>query len=273
MACVDDQSAAWLGLIWQVEAVFSDQWYPPGGPNQNLPNNNKQGRTDMEERLAYRDMIRRANDQDLRQRLRTLAGIPPTPLGLIAVGDSLTAGDNSADATGYRGHLIELLDRLDRTAMIDHSAAVDGARLSDIAPLVPGVLAANPAPIVLLLVGTNDASAQSQGLAPDWSTFPTRYAALVDEILAAGRQVACGRIPLPDPGSPLLVGRSAAVIANCQQVNTWVDQVVAARTGAVVAAGMSVLPASWLLDRGWHPGDTGYLRMAKIWLDAIGEWL
>lgn len=278
MTCVDDNSQAWLGLIWQVETVFSDQWYPPAGPNQNLPNLAKQARVNMEERLAYRDVIRRANDQDLRERLRVLAGVSPTLLSLIALGDSLTAGDNSADATGYRGHLIELLDREDFTTTIEHSDAIDGARLSDIAPNVPAVLAANPsAKLVLLLIGTNDASAQSQGLAPDWSSFQSRYGTLVDQILASDplRKVVCGRIPYPDAGSPLLVGRGAAVIANCQQVNAWIDGVVSARAagGRVVKADMSVLPASWLLDRGWHPGDTGYLRMARIWLDAIGPWL
>jgi lysophospholipase L1-like esterase len=203
---------------------------------------------------------------DLRRRLRALTGQVPQPAHILAVGDSITRGAGSVDGLGYRPWLQDLLDQRDINASIT-LAGFDGATLDAVVPAVTAALAAEDFDIALLAIGTNDSAWSSL------TTFQSRYAALVDQILtdSPGVKVACAKISISharaDP-----VRANPAVTANQQQINTWIGQVVAARPRTTVAD-MSVIPPEWLHDGGWHPGNAGYARMAQIWVDAITPWL
>lgn len=266
------------GEIWQLATIFNDQVYPAGGPNQTWPNGLRASRLGMEERAAYLSVDRRESDATLRSMIRDLLGVSTIPLSVIALGDSITAGHNSADKTGYCGYLTDLLDRRVNpvTATFDRTGAIDGVGLSGLATATTAVLAANTtADIALLMVGTNDAShtvANTPG-----SSWQTSYGNLVDQILASSPtiKVVCGRTALAGVGA---AGYTATFHANQLLINTYVDNVVAARLsgGRVVKADMSTVPCSWLTDSScpdWHPGDAGYLRIAHTFLDAISPWL
>lgn len=249
-------------LIWHVVTILLDQKHVQHGPTATV----------MNVAAAVRD-YHYVNQRDMEMATRALirqaSNIPTTPLKILALGDSITTGDTSADATGYRGYLAELLDRQNVSAIIDSTGAVDGIALSGLAPLVPPILAANPdAKIALLMVGTNDCNAN------DLANWQTRYAALIDQILTTlpSIKVVCARIVITDTTA---FQYSPGLINAEHTLNTWVDNVVQARvlSGRVAKANMDSIPPQWLTDGGWHPGDAAYLMMAKLWADEISEWL
>lgn len=201
----------------------------------------------------------RDNLAALRAEIRAGAGTTTAPVKILAAGDSITQGGGSSDLKGYRGWLTDILDRRRIVATMPVQAA-NGGTLRGLTPQMPAALAASTPDIVLLAIGTNDAAQ------PDMADWQNRFAALVDLILASSPtvKVACARIAIS--AGPISVSEAA--------VNTYVDAVVAARTGTgrVVAADMTVVDSSWTAD-GVHPLDAGYLRMAQQWAAAIGPWL
>lgn len=260
MALEDDPN--FLALIWHVVTILLDKQVVASGPTAGVMNVGSRVRD-------YQHVNLRDAEVATRALIRRVGSIPTTPLKVLALGDSITAGDSSADATGYRGYLAEMLDRRNVAVTWSTAGAVNGATLSTLAPLVPGILAANPdAGIALLMVGTNDCATNNL------TNWQTRYAALVDQILASSPtiKVACARIVIVDTSAPQY---TPALAAAEQVLNTWVDAVVAARAagGRVAKADMASIPSQWLTDGGWHPGDAGYERMAKMWAGAISPWL
>lgn len=251
-----------LAMMWHVVTEMLDQQIVAHGPTAGTMNVPAHVRD-------YQHVNRRDAEMATRALMRQVGSIPTTPVKILALGDSISAGDSSADGTGYRGYLAELLDRKNFAPTIDRTGAVNGIALSGLAPLVPGILAANPdAKIALLMVGTNDCAAN------DLTNWQTRYGNLVDLILATlpNIKVACARITITDTTATQY---SAALVSAEQTLNIWVDNVVSARAtgGRVTKADMATIPPQWLTDAGWHPGDAAYERMARLWMGAIGPWL
>jgi lysophospholipase L1-like esterase len=216
-----------------------------------------------EQRTALRAVNARETAADLRRRLRAAADVTAAPLTVLAVGDSLTAGATSADGTGYRGYLADLLDRRDYTATIT-SAAVGGYTLRQIAPQAVTAAGQQQPDLVLIHIGINDAAQ------PDLGDWQGRLGTCVDQILAAAPdcKVAVARVQVP---YPTWIGDSVT-----GTINPGVDAVVAARqaSGRVAAADMT----GWGQDHtsdGVHPLDAGYLHMARVWDAALAAagWL
>lgn len=202
---------------------------------------------------------------DLRHRLRQLAGTPTRPLTILVAGDSITVGGNSVDRTGYRGWLVDLLDRQDITANLV-LAGGNGLGLTAVASAVAAALPTVHPDLVLLAVGTNDA------YGPVGSAWGTAYGALADLVLASSPTVklVMAKLSLTD------TIWNAGMAPNEQVINGYVGSAFTARQagGRVALADMSVIPSSWLSDGpGLHPGDPAYLWMARIWLAAITPWL
>ncbi len=268
------------GLINTIDAIFNDKVHPNAGTNvAQYPNLLRTSRLGLEARAAYLDVFGRRNaDAVTRGLLRQLLGVTPTPLRVLVFGDSIAAGHNSADGTGLSGWLGDLLNQRPDpiAATFDRTGAVDGAQLGGVAAAVPGLLAANPgANLAILMVGTNDASFTQANYPP--SSWATSYGNVVDQILTANSsiKVVCCRTVL---AGPMSAGWTSIFGANQILVNSYIDTAVAARVagGRVVKADMSTIPSSWLTDPAapeWHPGDAGYLRMARTILDAAAGWL
>lgn len=205
----------------------------------------------------------------LRAQIRELSGVPATPVTLIAAGDSITFGGNSVDGTGYRGYLA---DQLDQRGYAPSIAPVggNGQRLQDIhTPTVAAVTSSTA--VVILAIGTNDAEHNDP-------TFQARYAALVDAILAASSTVKVLIAKIPVPGTfvgsvAFNTGNPSALVTKVNTVNTAIAAVAAARVGGGRVAIVDAVPTPWLTDGGWHPGDAGYLWMARNWAAAIVPWL
>jgi len=196
----------------------------------------------------------------LRDSITQLRTAPTHTSRIMCVGDSITVGAGSTDSNGYRTWLTDLLAQRN-TAPTYTVQAYSGQTLRFVAPLAIAALPAALPDIVLIDLGTNDAAQN------DMSDWQTRYASLVDQILASSPtvRVACARIQL---------GRDTTVASREQTINGYIDAVVAGHQsgGRVAAADMTVISQRWTED-GIHPMDAGYMRMAQQWTAAIAQWL
>ena len=257
MANLQDGDPNWLNNVYVTATNEADKDTVFGGPYAGAPN--------MPARV--RDCFavdRRDDEMATRALIRQTHGIAPTPLKVLCLGDSITAGGNSTDGTGYRGWLVSLLDRRGIAATVT-SDGINGATLTTLTPTVAGFLTPPP-DVVLLAVGTNDAATG------DTLNWFARYGALVDQILAISTtvKVVCARVTITDP---TWVGYTATIATTEATLNTYVDAVVAARPGRVVSADLSTIPSQWLTNGGLLPGEAGYLRMAQVFVKAMGGWL
>jgi lysophospholipase L1-like esterase len=206
--------------------------------------------------------------------LRAVLAPPTATVKIMCAGDSITVGTgstiggqmdaygNGTGGQGYRPWLVDLLAQ--RRIAAPLTVVAQGGQT--VRTMTPPILAALPAAqpdIVLLHLGTNDAGAANDVTA-DWQS---RYASLVDQILAGSStvRVACAR---------LAHYRSPSLAAKVDSVNAMIDAVVSARQagGRVVSADMSVLTSQWTSD-GTHPLEPADVVMAWQWLLAISGWL
>ncbi|MFE2912833.1 SGNH/GDSL hydrolase family protein [Kitasatospora indigofera] len=210
----------------------------------------------LEQRNALLALDARANLAALRRVIE-----PPTAsIPILCGGDSITVGESSADGTGYRGWLTDLLARRRITANLT-TVAQGGRTMREMAPVILAALPTAKPSVVLLAFGTNDVAQ------PDMTDWQARCGQLVDQILSSSPTV---RVAL----ARIAYSRAAWLANGEAAIDTAVDAVVAARkaSGRVVAADMTVVPQRWT-NEGVHPLDAGYLMMAQQWLDAINPWL
>lgn len=228
--------------------------------------------TEYREWLATVDQLRR--EADLRRRLRAIAGQQTTTIRIVAGGNSITvgmpvaigAGQPLAMPGGYRGWLVDLLDRRDYTAQIT-TCAEPGRTLDQLAAALPGVVAATQPHVTLIHMGTTTP-------VDELPTYQARYTTMLDAVLASAPtgRVLCAQVQYSWPSG----ATAAATQANERSANTAITAAVAARqsTGRVALADMTPLPQEWTWD-GVHPVDAGCLWMAQIWEAGMAErgWL
>lgn len=230
----------------------------------------QQMRDTQDARMALYELDRMERDKQTRTMLRQLTGAPALINKKIAVlGDSITVGYGSADMNGYRTYLTDLMDRRGYAANLPMLANA-GWSVNDLKPALAAFLAANPnLDYALLLLGTNDV-----GWGMDLTGWGAKYDAIVSQILAVNStvKVVCGKIPLSNTNNP--TGKADLYVYE-NALNGWIQTSVNgfASTGRVVAVDHSTVSTQWLLDGGWHPGDAGYLKMAKNWDKQLDLWL
>jgi lysophospholipase L1-like esterase len=210
--------------------------------------------------------------------------MPSSPVHVMLLGDSITAGTSAGvedrQTIGYRlrlaerlragGYAVDLVGSQRTGAMPDPEheghpgftvAALD-SRLDD-------WLSVNPADVVLVMAGTNDAA---QGL-PGGAG---RLAALVDHIAARLPEAAILVSTIP-PINPNGGGGSVASAEMAARLNAELPAAIATRQAAgrnvrlVNVGGM--LDLSHLDSGGIHPNAAGYARMADLWYDALTPYL
>jgi hypothetical protein len=208
----------------------------------------------------------------------------------LPFGDSITKGEKSSDASGYRAPLFKLIvaakqkvtftgSREDGPSQVSGQAfprnheghpgwTIDpgynmiSSSYSGISTLVPSpALNGNPN-IILLMIGTNDLFAR------DTANMATRLEVLLDKIVqnAPNALIVLAQItPLSNNAANL----------NATAYNAKIPGIVQARAAKgqhFIGVDMSKLPISQLSD-GTHPNDQGYASMANIWYAAIKDLL
>ena len=206
---------------------------------------------------------------------------PPPTLGvtrILAFGDSMTEGTTSTPVTTllfrldaglsrsypfklqtissarYSGQTIQILN----AGHAGNQAVNDRGRFSDV------IGDAKPQ-LVLLMEGANDLN----GLAPGESInarVATTVAALEDMVRDAGFRgipVMLGTLPPQRPGGP-----KAGAATFLDRFNIAL-KTMAANKGAQIVDVNAQLPLTEIGQDGLHPTETGYQRIAEIWLEAI----
>ena len=195
------------------------------------------------------------------------------PHTYLAFGDSITAGDGSRGARGYRAGLqAQLRARWGRADVIDDG--VEATRSDDGAARIgPSLAAARPA-YVLILYGTNDwnLSACRSGYIENCFTT-ANLRSMVRQAKAAATMPVVGTVI---PVNPAYVDRLAEVR------NGWIVETNAAVKAMARQEGVTVadLHAAMLRETDdlpslfsdhVHPNDRGYAAMADEWFRAITQ--
>ena len=228
------------------------------------------------------------------------------PVTVIALGDSLTAGDGDDAGLGFAGRLVEAIaaepGREGSTLLNlgqsgwDSTAMVDGQDSSTPPPLAQGVDAARAAPagtvLATVLIGSNDLwftyggsenptpSADEDAAA---ATFRANVERTIREMQAAGAVVVLG---LPDDQSvrPIAVDLDLLHQQLPDVTAEEVQQMSAQskKLGAVVEEladtydlqsvdtnGPYWSDPATMAEDGIHPNGAGYAEMAKAWVEAV----
>jgi len=238
--------------------------------------------------------------------------MPPGPLTLVMLGDSLTAGDrdDSAEGGGYPRRLLETVQARrpgSTAANLGQSGWTSGdliggvnsdpGQLGQALTLLNGV-GAGAARAVLLWIGSNDLwylyefgpqPMTSGAEAEDVTNFSANLDRLLGDLRATGATVFVGLLddqsqrPVvadpPNPSEPAFPGISADDRARMSaQVDRYNDVVRAraAQHGALVVdffhTTIFTSPAT-LADDGNHPNAAGYDAIAARWWAALEPWL
>jgi lysophospholipase L1-like esterase len=231
----------------------------------------------------------------------------PGPITLVALGDSLTAGDGDDSGFGYAGRVAEVIGALpgregtmlvnflsgwDSTMMVDGQEGTQ-AQLAPAVDEVRSAVASGGAALATVLIGSNDmwyvyAYGPEEGTptADEDAVVATYRANLertISELQAAGAVVVVG---LPDdqslrPGvvdldrlNSILGGFTAEEIEQMSQLSVRLDTAT-----EEVAADHGVLTVDtndpfWgdqatMADDGIHPNGAGYEILAGLWLEVI----
>lgn len=195
-------------------------------------------------------------------------------LRVMPLGDSITVGYGGTTGDSYRRDLAGYITgpgQLQQVASYvgSQSSPVGaheghaGWRLDELAPQVPGWVAAAEPDVVLLHAGVNDARAGASA-----EQMADRMQALLAALLGASptARVIVGDLIAPWNG----VENDVASVA-AQRFNALLPGVVGAAGPRVSLARMSAAVPSNLLGDGLHPNDTGYRYMAWVWWLALGS--
>lgn len=222
-----------------------------------------QTQTDVEARAALVNIDGMKRDAELRKMLRQLTGAPTqATLEIAVIGDSMTVGYGSVDMGGYRTYLTDMFDRIG-VKVTFYVDATGGWSVNEVKPSLAPFLSAHPnIDLAILCVGTNDVS---WGM--DLTGWGAKYDAIIQQVLNVNTKVklVSSKIPLSATANPT-GNPNISVYENA--INGWMQTSVNGFTtsapGRVISVDPSVIPSSWLLDMGWHPGDVAYMRWAQI---------
>lgn len=187
----------------------------------------------------------------------------PTALRVMTVGDSLTGGYGSSDGQGYRTHLGELLTAAGTTPTwaVRANAPIGTMTVQDIRAGIDAWITADRPDVILLNIGTNNASGQKTGM--------TGVETAIHDLL--------NRITVDAPDADVFVATvqysSATWSVNEPYINQYVIQASWEHPGHVYLASLDVIPVcGWLFDN-IHPHDLGYRAYANQWYRAMAPVL
>ncbi|MGH9372927.1 MAG: SGNH/GDSL hydrolase family protein [Vicinamibacterales bacterium] len=207
---------------------------------------------------------------------------PPPKLGvtrILAFGDSMTEGTTSPPATLWQFALDAGLPRsypfklqaLARARYTEQTIEVFNAGLAgrrasrDLDRFNSAVSEARP-DVVLLLEGANDLNAPLDVNEGINDRIKHTVGSLEDMVKSAARRqlpVLLGTLPPQRPGGPKAGGAEFLT-----RYNDALKE-MAAKKGAHIVDVFAQFPLSDIGQDGLHPTDSGYQRLAEIWLEAL----
>lgn len=189
-------------------------------------------------------------------------------LRIMPLGDSITVGYGSSTGAAYRTDLARYIvevQQIGTAAYVGSQFSPSGYheghagwRLDELAPEVPGWMAAAEPDLVLLHAGVNDARASASA-----AVMAARMTDLLAAILDASPTV---RVIVGDLMAPWYGTTNDRASAEVQRFNALLPSIVAAAGPRVSLVRVSLAVPSGLLGDGLHPTDEGYRRMAwALW--------
>ena len=224
--------------------------------------------------------------------------LPPGPLTIVAMGDSLTEGDCDDSGAGYPGRLETLVDSLRPGSRI-LNLGKSGWSTTDLINGVNGnpsqltqAVAAHP-DVALVWIGSNDLwNLYEYGPEPmtvdaeqvDLAAYSTGLDTILSRLTGSGATVFIALLddqskrPMvadPNPTEPALPATTTSDLARMSDHIKAYNDIIrnkAVRYGAVTvdfyATSIFTTPATLCSD-GNHPNAAGYDRVAQIWLEAL----
>jgi lysophospholipase L1-like esterase len=225
-----------------------------------------------------------------------------TSLVLMPLGDSITRGDGTGtnpfkinnlddyrsflrnssgldDTYGYRYYLYNLLETADYdfdfVGGLQHGASSGltfdydheghgGFRADQIATNVNGYLGANPAPVVLLHIGTNDIAQDQGDSADDVETILDAIDNFDEEITVIIAQIIDQNPDNPDYQSVTVFNNNVETLVQDRITNG--DKLILVDMENALTYPDDMF--DWL-----HPNDAGYQKMADVWFAALEEFM
>ncbi len=236
--------------------------------------------------------------------LPSLSALQPGPVTLVALGDSLTAGDGDDTGRGYPGRLLEMVNtiRPDSTlvnlgqsgwssdALINGDQGIE-SQLTRAVTEVTSAVSQGRNPVALVWIGSNDlwylyeyGEGSDENDQMDAERFSSNMDMIIEKLRGAGAQVI---VALLDDQSkrPVALKGGAFVSITTDELNRMSAQVVrynqiiydkAAqyRTPIVDFYSTDIFtnPAT-LYDDGNHPNQAGYDIIAQMWFDVLNRRL
>ena len=224
--------------------------------------------------------------------------LPPGPLTIVAMGDSLTEGDCDDSGAGYPGRLETLVDSLRPGSRI-LNLGKSGWSTTDLIDGVNGnpsqltqAIAAHP-DVALVWIGSNDLwNLYEYGPEPmtvdaeqaDLAAYSAGIDTILSRLTGSGATVFIALLddqskrPMvadPNPTEPALPATTTSDLARMSDHIKAYNDIIrnkAVRYGAVTvdfyATSIFTTPATLCSD-GNHPNAAGYDRVAQIWFEAL----
>ncbi|KAL4878476.1 SGNH hydrolase-type esterase domain-containing protein [Aspergillus karnatakaensis] len=233
--------------------------------------------------LSWQSALGRAIDLDILDLLKSDAG--SVPLRILSLGASIVWGEHSSDGNGFRkplrdqltsnGWSVDMVGSRKNGNMQDNDVeATPGNTIDQVRAAASNSLQYKPN-VVLINAGTNDAR-----LAIDVPNAGNRMRTLIESLTSA-----------PDMRNTLIVlstlipSGNTAITRNTPSINTQYralvetlrkqgTRIVLAEMNSASGTPSLTYPDDYrqngVLDD-THPGDSGYVKMASIWYEAISS--
>ena len=233
------------------------------------------------------------------------AALPPGPVTLIALGDSLTQGDGDDSGRGYPGRLLEMVNAVRPDSMLinlgqsgwSSDALINGdqgieSQLMRAVAEVKDAASQGRNPVALVWIGSNDLwylYEYGEGMnindLNDASRFSSNMDTILRELTNAGARVIVAMLddqskrPVARKGEAFvsitkdeLYTRMPAQIMRYNQIITDKAVQYGALTVDFYATYIFTNPAT-LYDDGNHPNSAGYDIIAQMWFDVLNRIL
>lgn len=233
------------------------------------------------------------------------APLPPGPVHMVALGDSLTQGDGDDSGRGYPGRLLEMVNAVRPDSTLSNfgqsgwssDALINGdqgleSQLTRAVSELQNATSQGQAALALVWIGSNDlwylyeygGDIDDAGDASDAQRFEANIDTILSQLRGTGAQVVIALLDDQSKRPVALKGEAFVSITpdEMNRMSAHVDvynQIIrdkATQYGALTvdfySTNIFTNPAT-LYDDGNHPNQAGYDIIAQKWFDAISPLL